>query len=64
MVRMATWIWLNITLGILAFAAIGVVLPVLALRRPKEQRPAPAQAATIAWQDELADSRELAGVGA
>jgi hypothetical protein len=60
---MATWIWLNMTLGILAFGAIGVVLPVLALRRPKD-RPAPAQAATITWQNELADSRELAGVGA
>jgi hypothetical protein len=61
MIRMATWIWLNITLGVLAFAAIGVALPVLALRRSTEQA-APAQ--TTTRQHELADSRELAGVGA
>ena len=57
---MATWIWLNITLGILAFAAIGVVLPVFALRRPNGQA-SPVQAAT-ARHDELTDSRELVGV--
>jgi hypothetical protein len=60
---MATWIWLNITLGILAFGAIGVVLPVIALRRSTE-RPAPAPAATGTRDGELAGARELAGVGA
>ena len=58
---MASWIFLNVTLGILAFAAIGVVLPVIALRRSKEQQaPAPASAP----RRELARARELAGVGA
>lgn len=58
---MATWIWLNLTLGILAFAAVGVVLPVIALRRPGK-RPAPAPAAGTR-QNELTGSRELAGAG-
>jgi hypothetical protein len=57
---MATWILLNVTLGILAFAAIGVALPVIALRRPKAQQ-APA---TSAPRYELAGAREFAGVGA
>jgi hypothetical protein len=58
---MATWIWLNLTLGILAFAAIGVVLPAMALRRPG-RRPALAPAAgTRPYK--LTGSRELAGAG-
>jgi hypothetical protein len=54
---MATWIWLNLTLGILAFAAFGVVLPVIALRRPGR----PPAAGTRPY--ELTGSRELAGAG-
>jgi hypothetical protein len=46
---MATWIWLNVIPGIFVFVAIGVVLPILALRRPaapeaaeRVESPAPA----------------------
>jgi len=56
---MASWIWLNITLGIIAVGAIGVILPVLALRRAEEQL-VPVGIATSIRHYEL----ELTGVGA
>ena len=59
---MAGWMLLNLTLGILAFAAIGVVLPVIALRRPKTSGQQAAVASTP--RRELSGARELAGVGA
>ena len=60
---MATWILLNITLGIAAFMLVAVVLPVIAMRRP-QGRQLPAPAAADAPRREPARARELAGVGA
>jgi hypothetical protein len=65
MVRMATWIWLNVTLCIFAFAAIGVIVPMFALRRAEEQL-VPVVVATNTRQYELHElhgDRELAGSG-
>jgi hypothetical protein len=62
MVRMATWIWMNITLCVFAFAAIGVVVPIFALRRAEEQL-VPVAVATNTRQYELREERQLAGAG-
>ena len=59
---MATWIWLNVTLCVFAFAAVIAVLPVLALRRAEEQL-VPVVIATNTRQYELTDKRQLTGVG-
>jgi hypothetical protein len=54
MIQLATWIWLNITLCMFAFAAIAVVVPMLALRRAEEQL-VPVLVATNTRQYELRD---------
>jgi hypothetical protein len=52
LVWMATWIWMIVTLCVFAFAAIGVVVPTLALRRAEEQL-VPVLVATNTRQYEL-----------
>jgi hypothetical protein len=62
MVRMATWIWLTVTVCVFAFAAIGVVIPTLAVRRAEEQL-VPVLVATNTRQYELHDQRDMVRAG-
>jgi hypothetical protein len=57
MIHMATWTWLIGTLGLLAVAAIWVVIPTLAVQRAKKQL-VPVLVATNTRQYEL---QNLAG---
>lgn len=59
---MANWLWLNLTLGIIAIGAIGAVLPVLALRHAEKQL-VPVGIATNTRHYELHDKRELTTAG-
>ena len=53
---MTTWIWLTVTACVFAVAAVGVVIPMLALQRAEEQL-VPVLVAANTRQYELRDQR-------